>query len=89
MMKINWKVRVKNKMFWLSIVPALLLLVQTIAAPFGYKFDFGVLNQQLADIINAAFVVLTILGVVVDHTTNGISDSSQALEYKQPRKDDK
>lgn len=88
-MKINWKVRVKNKMFWLSIVPALLLLVQTIAAPFGYKFDFGVLNQQLADIINAAFVVLTILGVVVDHTTNGISDSSQALEYKQPRKDDK
>lgn len=89
MMKINWKVRLKNKMFWLSIVPALLLLVQTIAAPFGYKFDFGVLNQQLADIINAAFVVLTILGVVVDHTTNGISDSSQALEYKQPRKDDK
>ncbi|MEQ3452482.1 phage holin [Enterococcus cecorum] len=88
-MKINWKVRVKNKMFWLSIVPALLLLVQTIAAPFGYKFDFGVLNQQLADIINAAFVVLTILGVVVDHTTNGISDSSQSLEYKQPRKDDK
>lgn len=88
-MKINWKVRLKNKMFWLSIVPALLLLVQTIAAPFGYKFDFGVLNQQLADIINAAFVVLTILGVVVDHTTNGISDSSQALEYKQPRKDDK
>lgn len=88
-MKINWKVRVKNKMFWLNIVPALLLLVQTIAAPFGYKFDFGVLNQQLADIINAAFVVLTILGVVVDHTTNGISDSSQALEYKQPRKDDK
>lgn len=88
-MKINWKVRVKNKMFWLSIVPALLLLVQTIAAPFGYKFDFGVLNKQLADIINAAFVVLTILGVVVDHTTNGISDSSQALEYKQPRKDDK
>ena len=55
-MKINWKVRIKNKMFWLSIIPAVLLLIQTVAAPFGYKFDFDVLNQQLAEIINAAFV---------------------------------
>lgn len=87
-MKINWKVRVKNKMFWLSIVPAALLLVQALAAPFGYKFDFGVLNQQLADIINAAFVVLAILGIVVDHTTTGVSDSTQALGYEQPKKED-
>lgn len=86
-MKINWKVRVKNKMFWLSVVPAVLLLVQAIAAPFGYKFDFGVLNQQLADIINAAFVVLTILGVVVDPTTHGVNDSTNALNYDQPKKD--
>lgn len=88
MMKINWKVRVKNKMFWLSIVPALLILVQTIAAPFGYKFDFGVLNQQLADIINAAFVVLSILGIVVDPTTHGVNDSTNALGYEQPKKGD-
>ena len=87
-MKINWKVRVKNKMFWLSIVPALLVLVQTIAAPFGYKFDFGVLNQQLADIINAAFVVLSILGIVVDPTTHGVNDSTNALNYDQPKKEE-
>lgn len=85
---INWKVRVKNKLFWLSIVPALLLLVQAIAAPFGYNFDFNVLNQQLADIINAAFVVLSILGIVVDPTTTGVSDSTQALSYEQPKKED-
>lgn len=87
-MKINWKVRVKNKMFWLSVVPAVLLLVQALAAPFGYKFDFGVLNQQLADIINAAFVVLAILGVVVDPTTTGVNDSTNALNYDQPKKED-
>ena len=87
-MKINWKVRVKNKMFWLSVVPAVLLLVQALAAPFGYKFDFGVLNQQLADIINAAFVVLAILGVVVDPTTHGVNDSTNALNYDQPKKED-
>ena len=87
-MKINWKVRIKNKMFWLSVVPAVLLLIQTVAAPFGYKFDFGVLNQQLAEIINAAFVVLTILGVVVDPTTHGVNDSTNALNYDQPKKED-
>ena len=87
-MKINWKVRIKNKMFWLSVVPAVLLLIQTIAAPFGYKFDFGVLNQQLAEIINAAFVVLAILGVVVDPTTHGVNDSTNALNYDQPKKED-
>ena len=88
MMKINWKVRVKNKMFWLSVVPAVLLLVQAIAAPFGYKFDFGVLNQQLANIINAVFVVLSILGIVVDPTTHGVNDSTNALNYDQPKKED-
>ena len=87
-MKINWKVRVKNKLFWLSIIPAVLLLIQTVAAPFGYKFDFGVLNQQLAEIINAAFVVLAILGVVVDPTTHGVNDSTNALNYDQPKKED-
>ena len=85
---INWKVRIKNKMFWLSIIPAVLLLIQTVAAPFGYKFDFGVLNQQLAEIINAAFVVLAILGVVVDPTTHGVNDSTNALNYDQPKKED-
>lgn len=87
-MKINWKVRIKNKMFWLSIIPAVLLLIQTVAAPFGYKFDFDVLNQQLAEIINAAFVVLAILGVVVDPTTHGVNDSTKALNYDQPKKED-
>lgn len=87
-MKINWKIRIKNKMFWLSVVPAVLLLVQALAAPFGYKFDFGVLNQQLADIINAAFVVLSILGIVVDPTTHGVNDSANALTYNQPKKED-
>lgn len=84
---INWKVRIKNKNFWLALVPALFLLVQAIGAPLGYKWDFVILNQQLAAIINAAFALLAILGIVADPTTEGISDSAQALVYKAPRKD--
>ena len=83
----NWTVRLKNKTFWLSLVPAVLLLVQVVAAPFGYEWDFGVLNEQLAAIINAAFAVLAILGIVTDPTTAGVGDSEQALTYKEPRKD--
>ena len=86
-MNINWKVRIRNKNFWLALIPALLLLVQVVAAPFGYKWDFGVLNQQLAAIVNAVFALLSILGVVNDPTTAGSSDSAQALTYEEPRKE--
>ena len=84
---INWKVRIKNKNFWLSLIPAVLLLIQVVAAPFGYKWDFGVLGQQLTAIVNAAFAVLTIVGVVTDPTTAGVSDSLRAMNYDSPNND--
>lgn len=87
-MKINLLVRLKNKAFWLSLIPALLLVVQTVASLFGYNWDFVVLNQQIAAIINAVFAVLTILGVVVDPTTAGFGDSQRALSYTEPNKDE-
>lgn len=87
-MKINLLVRFKNKAFWLSLIPALLLVVQTVASLFGYNWDFVVLNQQIAAIINAVFAVLTILGVVVDPTTAGFGDSQRALSYTEPNKDE-
>ena len=86
MSNINWKVRIKNKMFWVSLIPAVLLLIQLIAAVFNYNIDLGELGNKLIDVINAIFVVLSILGITVDPTTNGISDSSQALKYNEPKK---
>lgn len=84
---INITARIKNKTFWLTLIPAVLLSVQVCAAPFGYQWDFGVLNEQLAAIINALFAVLAILGVVNDPTTAGISDSKQAMTYDKPKAD--
>lgn len=86
-MNINWTVRIKNKAFWLALIPAVLLLIQVIAAPFGYEWDFLVLNEQLTAIINAVFGVLAILGVVTDPTTAGVADSKQALTYTAPKED--
>ena len=86
-MKINWKVRVKSKTFWLAVIPAVLLLIQAVAAVFGYTLDLGDLGNRLVDVVNTLFVVLTTVGVVADPTTAGISDSQQALTYTEPKED--
>ena len=84
---INWKVRIKNKNFWLSLIPAIILLVQVVAAPFGLVLDLGELGNQLLAITNAIFAVLVILGIVEDPTTAGVGDSSQAMSYTEPKKE--
>lgn len=86
-MKINWTVRLKNKTFWLALIPALLLLAQVVAAVFGYELHIDALGDKLTAVVNALFAVLAILGVVTDPTTAGVSDSKQAMEYTAPRVD--
>lgn len=85
MSKINWLVRVRNKAFWVVIIPAVLLLIQAIANVFGLTIDLGDLGNNLITVVNAVFVVLSILGIVVDPTTNGVSDSDRALTYNEPQ----
>ncbi len=84
---INWTVRFKNKNFWLTVIPAVLLLVQTVAAVFGYTLDLGDIGNKLIAVVNAVFGVLVILGVVNDPTTAGMSDSKQAQGYNFPKED--
>lgn len=86
---INWRVRIKSKAFWVAIIPAVLLLVQVVAAVFGYALDLGDLGNRLLAVVNAVFAVLTILGVVVDPTTEGITDSARALTYTRPGVDER
>ena len=88
MRNINWLVRVKNKAFWIALIPAILLLIQVVAAVFGIQIDLGDLGNKLLDVVNAVFMILAILGVVTDPTTAGITDSTQALEYTEPKKDE-
>ena len=81
---INWTVRSKNKPFWLAVIPAVLLLVQAVAAVFGLTLDLGDIGNKLIAVVNAAFGVLVVLGVVNDPTTAGMSDSNRAMNYKKP-----
>ena len=70
-MKINWKVRLLSVKFWLAVVPASLLVIQAVAAVFGYNWDFASLGKELTAVVNAVFALLTIVGVAVDPTTEG------------------
>ena len=82
---INWTVRFRNKAFWVSLIPAVLLLVQGVAAVFGYTLDLGALGDRLLCVVNALFAVLAVLGVVTDPTTAGVGGSQQAMGYETPR----
>ena len=86
-MKVNWIVRIKNKAFWIAIIPAILLLVQQVLGIFGVQLDFGEIGNSLLDVVNTVFVVLALLGVVNDPTTAGITDSLRAQSYTKPRRD--
>lgn len=82
---INWKVRIKNKAFWVALIPAVLLMIQAIANLFGWDVDFTALSGKMVAVVNAIFVVLAILGIVQDPTTKGIGDSERALTYEEPK----
>lgn len=85
-MKINWKVRIKNKAFWVALIPAVILLIQVVANVFGIEINLGNLGNKLLDVVEAVFMLLAILGIVTDPTTAGVSDSKQALTYTEPKK---
>lgn len=87
MNKINWSVRLRNKNFWLAVVPALALLFQAFANIFGIKLEFGETIDKILVFINVLFAFLVLVGIVNDPTTVGLGDSERALGYEEPHED--
>lgn len=75
---INWKLRFKNKATLLAIASTVILLAQQL----GFK-----LPDNIADIVNTFLTLLVLLGVINDPTTQGVSDSPEALTYSEPKKE--
>lgn len=86
-MRINWTVRLKNKAFWVAIVPAILLLAQQVCGMFGIKIEIEGLTDQLLAIIGTVFAILSLIGIVNDPTVATLSDSNQAMTYTEPKVD--
>lgn len=76
-MKINWKLRLQNKTFWATLIPLVVLLLQQL----GLNF----VPENWEEIFGTVMAILLLVGVINDPTTKGISDSDQALTYKEPK----
>lgn len=88
---INWKVRIRQKWFWITVIPAALLLLDQLWGLFavlgsieaGHLYDGPLMEAALA-LVGTVFAVLVILGIPVDTTTDGYGDSARALAYREP-----
>lgn len=78
-MKINWKVRLRNKT-WLAAVLALVVgFVYDLLAMFEFVPPLS--EDWLMSLIQTILTLLTALGVVIDPTTSGAGDSDRAMGY--------
>ena len=92
-MKINWKVRIKNPLWWVQIAAALVLPV---LAYFGLAWEdmtsWGALRDVLLRAVQNPVVLLaaaaSVFNAVTDPTTAGVGGSRRALEYKTPNRDE-
>ena len=82
-MKLNFKIRLKNKAFWVTVIPALFMFLQTLMSALGTSIDLTEAENITTSLIDVVFMGLTVLGVIVDPTTKNISDSERALNYTE------
>ena len=85
-MKINWKVRFKN-VTWLTMFISLIV---------GFVFNIlkmfdifpTITENQIMEVVSHVLTFLGLIGVLVDPTTAGLSDSNRAMNYVDPWNDE-
>lgn len=82
MTKLNWKIRLKNKVFLTGFASLSLVFAQQVAKLAGYDIADAQVNEIMA-LVNTVLTILGLVGVIHDPTTSGIGDSERALEYKE------
>lgn len=81
-MQINWKLRLQNKTTLIALSVAVIAVIYQVLAVLGITPSMT--QNVLTDAVMLIIDALTALGVVVDPTTKGISDSNNAMTYGQP-----
>lgn len=78
-MKLNWKARFKNKTFIISFVTLIVAFVYQMLGLFGIVPSIS--ESSIVNVMTIVINILATFGVLVDPTTNGVSDSDRALTY--------
>ena len=89
---INWKIRLKNPMFWAQLV---LSVIMPMLAYLGLTAEDVSSWERLADVLMRAIsspyiiglVLVSVYNAITDPTTTGFSDSKRALTYTKPNDD--
>lgn len=81
-MRINWKVRLRNPVFWATIVPALAAFCYSVLGACGIVPAIS--ENDVVNIITSIVTALATIGVLNDPTTEGVSDSDRAMTYDEP-----
>lgn len=84
-MNINWKLRLQNKTTLTTIILAVVAFAYQMASLFGVVP--GVSQDTVVQVVGIVINILVGFGIVVDPTTSGMSDSTQALEYETPKEE--
>lgn len=79
-MTINWKIRLKNRAWLAAFLAALVGFGYDVAAMFEIVPPIG--ESALMEIVSTILSLLAMIGVIVDPTTEGVSDSERAMEYR-------
>ncbi len=82
-MNINWKVRFKNKVFLASLLALVISFVYDAMALLGYVPSVD--ESSIMALVDTVLKVLAAVGILVDPTTAGLSDSVQAMTYDKPK----
>ena len=86
-MKLNWKVRFKNKVWLGSFLSLIVGFVYSMLALFDI---FPAVTQNLVgQLLNQVLTFLGLIGVIVDPTTAGLGDSERAMGYEEPWDDNR
>lgn len=90
-MKINWKVRIKNPVFWANLAAAIILPILTyLGLNWSDKTTWaglgGVLLEAIKNPVILVAVVVSAWNLINDPTTRGLGDSERALGYTEPHK---
>lgn len=90
-MKINWKVRFKNPVFWANLAAAVFLpMLACLGMNWQDMTSWQAIGSVLLQAVQSPVIVVSVLvsvwNLLNDPTTKGLSDSSQALTYTQPKK---
>lgn len=85
MSNINWKVRISNGSWWLSVISAIVIAIFSILRLCGV--ETSVSEEEILNVITLILMVPATIGIITDPTTKGIADSQRAMSYKQPYSD--